>query len=114
MAKASLTMFHYTSSEGYLGILKTKQIWPSLKANNTKDARYGEGQYVSDIVPGSKRPGQLSMIFLRIPWAGKRFTHFVGINVRGLEVIYGRPNVFLIKNASPLHVSGRLVSQGVN
>lgn len=114
MAKGSRTMFHYTSMEGHIGILKTKRIWPSLKANNPKDARYGEGQYVSDIVPGSKRPGQLSMIFLRIPWAGKRFTHFVGINVRGLEVIYGRPNVFLIKNTSSLDVSGRLVSQGVN
>ena len=82
-------MFHYTSMEGHIGILETRQIWPSLKANNPKDARYGEGQYVSDIVPGSRRPGQP-------------------------EVIYGRPNVFLIKNASPLDVSDRLVSQGVN
>lgn len=114
MTNGLRTMFHYTSMQGHMGILKSKQIWPSLRANNPKDARYGEGQYVSDIVPGSKRPGQLSMIFLRIPWAGRRFTHYVGLNVRGLEVIYGRPNVFLIRNALPLDISGRLVSHGMH
>ena len=36
------------------GILQTKVIKPSLKEPNPKDVRYGNGQYLSDIVPGKK------------------------------------------------------------
>ncbi len=107
-------MYHYTSEMGYAGILKTQRINPSLKANNPKDARYGEGQYLSDIMPGTKRPAQLSMIFFGIPWAGKRFTHYFTINVFGLSVIFGRSHVFLIKNLKPLDISERLVKHGRN
>lgn len=104
----SRTMYHYTSEVGYNGILECKSIRPSLKANNPKDARFGEGQYVSDIVPGTKRPAQLSMIFFGIPWAGKRFTHHININVDGLNVIYGRKHVYLIKNMQSLDITNRL------
>ena len=107
-------LYHYTSAEGLAGILRTKTILPSLKADNPKDARYGNGQYVSDILPGTKRPGQLSLIFLNMPWAGKRFTHYVEIDVRGLEIVPGRAHVFLIRNDKPLDVSKRLVSHGQN
>ena len=47
----SKIMCHYTSEQGYKGILQSKNIRPSLKVNNPKDARFGEGQYVSDIQP---------------------------------------------------------------
>lgn len=107
-------MYHYTSEVGYKGILNTKTILPSLKANNPKDARFGEGQYMSDIFPGTKRPAQLSMIFFGIPWAGKRFTHYLAINVRGLNVIYGRMHVYLIKNKKPLDITERLLKHGRN
>ncbi len=59
----SRIMYHYTSETGYQGIIQSKSIHPSLKANNPKDVRFGEGQYISDIVPHTKRPSQLSMIF---------------------------------------------------
>lgn len=107
-------MYHYTSEEGHAGILRSKKILPSLKANNPKDARFGEGQYVSDILPGTKRPAQLSMIFFGIPWAGKRFTHYIAINVRGLNVISGRIYVYLIKNKKPLDITERLIKHGRN
>lgn len=107
-------MFHYTSEAGYHGILASKNIRPSLKANNPKDARYGEGQYVSDIAPGTKRSSQLSMIFFGIPWAGKRFTHHLNINVNGLDVIHGRKHVHLIKNTEPLDITNRLAGHGKN
>ena len=35
----SRIMHHYTSEVGYRGILQSKNIRPSLKANNPKDAR---------------------------------------------------------------------------
>lgn len=108
----SRVMYHYTSAAGYAGILKTKSIKPSLRANNPRDARFGDGQYVSDIIPGTKRPGQLSMIFFGIPWAGRRFSHHININVTGLTVVHGRPFVFLIKNSTPLDITRRLVGHG--
>ena len=43
---------HYPSEAGHAGILASKTIRASLKANNAKDARYGDGQYLSDIAPG--------------------------------------------------------------
>ncbi|WP_062260097.1 HYD1 signature containing ADP-ribosyltransferase family protein [Endozoicomonas arenosclerae] len=107
-------LYHYTNAAGYEGILSSKTINPSLKANNPKDARFGDGQYLSDIIPGTKRPGQLSMIFFNIPWAGHRFTHHIDINVEGLDVILGREHVHLIPNSSPLDISKRLVGSGRN
>ncbi|WP_407654241.1 HYD1 signature containing ADP-ribosyltransferase family protein [Chitinophaga sancti] len=62
---------------------------PSLKAVNPKDARYGDGRYFTDIVPGTKNPAQLSAAFLRIPWLGSRFTNYVAVDVTGLNVIKG-------------------------
>ncbi|WP_020410819.1 HYD1 signature containing ADP-ribosyltransferase family protein [Hahella ganghwensis] len=107
-------LYHYTSEQGYRGILESEAINPSLKANNPKDARFGEGQYVSNITPRSKRPSQLSMIFFGIPWAGKRFEYHINIDVRGLDVIYGRKNVYLIPNNLPLDISHRLTGHGKN
>ncbi len=110
----SRVLYHYTSQAGYEGILKTSKLLPSLKANNPKDARFGEGQYLSDIVPNTKRPAQLSMIFFGIPWAGKRFSHHIDINVDNLNVMYGRQYVYVIQNSEPLDISNRLVGHGRN
>uniref|UniRef100_UPI0023ED2E09 RHS repeat-associated core domain-containing protein n=1 Tax=Zooshikella ganghwensis TaxID=202772 RepID=UPI0023ED2E09 len=45
----SQTLYHYTSDEGLNGIVSSQKMYPSLKANNPKDARYGDGQYFTDI-----------------------------------------------------------------
>ncbi len=107
-------LYHYTSERGYRGILDSNSINPSLKANNPKDARFGEGQYVSDIMPKTKRPSQLSMIFFGIPWAGKRFEYHINIDVNGLNVIHGRKSVYLIPNTKPLDISNRIKGHGKN
>ena len=39
---------HYTNEKGLNGILESNELRPSLKANNPKDARYGDGQYLSE------------------------------------------------------------------
>jgi hypothetical protein len=106
------TLYHYTNEEGLKGILSSKKLNPSLKANNPKDARYGDGQYLSDIKPGTKRPGQLSAAFIRIPWQGRKFDHYIEIDVTGLKVVKGRENVFVIPNVVPLDISNRIVSYG--
>jgi hypothetical protein len=110
----STVLHHYTSAGGLAGILRTRSILPSLRANNPKDARLGDGQYLSDILPGTKKPGQLSLIFFGMPWAGKRFSHYVSISVVGLNVIAGRPFVFLVPSQGPLDISSCLVANGKN
>jgi hypothetical protein len=62
---------------GYDGILQTKTLLPSLKASNVRDVRFGEGQYLYDILPHTRRPGQLSLIFLNLPWAGAAIYPFI-------------------------------------
>ena len=108
----SKTLYHYTNEEGLNGILSSKKLNPSLKANNPKDARYGDGQYLSDIVPGTKRPSPLSYAFLRIPYQGRKFTHYVEVDVSDLKVVKGRDGVYVVPNVDPLDITTRAVNWG--
>ncbi len=72
---------HYTSEHGLRGILESQSLLPSLVALNPADARYGDGQYLSDIAPGTKSLSELSRAFLGFPFQGRRFTHYVEIDV---------------------------------
>ena len=81
---------------------------------NPNDARYGDGQYLSDIAPGTLRNGQLAYRFVRMGFSGARFSNYLEIDVTGLEVIEGRANVFVVPNSGPLDVSNRIVSWGQN
>lgn len=106
------TLFHYTDDVGLDGILSSKKLNPSLKAVNPKDARYGNGQYLSDFIPGSKSPAQLSREFIGNPFQGRRYSNYIEIDVSGLNVIKGRNGVFVIPNEVPLDISKRIVSYG--
>lgn len=105
-------LYHYTTEQGQKGILDSKKLNASTKANNPNDVRYGDGQYLSDIVPGSKTPAQLSRQFLNVPYQGKKFTHFVAIDVTGLNFTKGRDGVYVIPNANSLDLSNRIVGSG--
>jgi hypothetical protein len=109
-----MILYHYTTKEGHDEILRTQVLLPSLRASNPKDARHGDGQYLSDIPPRLKRPGQLSYLFLNIPYQGRRFAYYIGLNVDGLNPIKGREYVWVIPNQQPLDISGRVVSHGEN
>ena len=108
------SLFHYTDDEGLQGILDSKKLNSSIKANNPKDARYGDGQYLTDIKPGTRTCAQLSYDFLRVPWQGKKFKNYIEIDVTGLSVIKGRDGVFVILNDAPLDISERIISYGKN
>ncbi|WP_197522946.1 HYD1 signature containing ADP-ribosyltransferase family protein [Actinokineospora pegani] len=107
-------MYHYTNEVGHDGIIASGELKPSLKANNPKDARYRDGQYLTDIRPGTKTPGQLSAAFLRIPWAGRKLTHYVEIDVSGLDVKMGRDHVYVVPNSGSLDLVGRVLGSGRN
>ncbi len=111
-AEESQTLFHYTNEKGLTGILDSGELNPSLKALNPNDVRYGNGQYLSDIVPGTKTPAQLSRSFLGQPFQGASFSHYLEVDVSGLNVIQGRPGVFVIPGETPLDLSGRIISSG--
>jgi RHS repeat-associated protein len=112
--KEPQTLFHYTNEAGMKGIVESKVLFPSLKSLNPRDVRYGNGQYLSDIKPGTLTDSQLSRNFLGQPFQGKRFSNFVEINVSGLNVVRGRDGVYVIPNEGTLNLSGRIVRSGVN
>jgi len=95
-----------------LGIIAANELRPSLFAANPNDVRYGEGQYLSDFLPGTKTPAQLSREFLGQPFQGSRFTHFVAIDVSGLSIVQGRDGVIVIPGNRPLKLVGRIVGCG--
>ncbi|MEV5283126.1 HYD1 signature containing ADP-ribosyltransferase family protein [Streptomyces sp. NPDC052811] len=111
---APRTLYHYTNEAAQQGIRDSGELRPSLKSVNPNDARYGDGQYLSDIAPGTLRNGQLAYRFVKMGFLGARFSHYLEIDVTGLEVLEGRANVFVVPNSGPLDVSNRIVSWGQN
>jgi hypothetical protein len=107
-----MILYHYTDEQGLQGILATGTLLASTMARNPRDVRYGNGQYLTDLEPGSKTPAQLSREFLNLPYLGRRFTHYVAIVVDGLTVIEGRTGVFVVPNEGPLDLAGRVVAFG--
>ena len=57
-------------------------------------------------------PDELSVAFLRVPWQGRKFTHYLEIDLGGLNVLQGRSGVYVIPNEMPLNLSGRVISSG--
>jgi len=96
------------------GIVDSKTLRPSLKSLNPRDVRYGDGQYMSNIPPGTKTGPQLSRAFLLNPFQARRFTNFVEIDVTGLTVVKGREGVFVVPNQNPLDLTGRIIRSGIN
>jgi large repetitive protein len=83
------------------GILESEQLNPSLKALNPADARYGNGQYRSDIAPGVDDASAVVASISRDAVPGSHFTNWVEIDVSGLNVVQGRPSVFVVPNEGP-------------
>jgi hypothetical protein len=106
------TLYHYTDEKGLAGITSSNVLYPSTKAKTPNDARYGDGQYLSDIVPGTKTPAQLSRAFLGVPYQGRRFTHYVEIDIKDLNVVQGRTNVFVVPSQDPLDIVDRIIGSG--
>lgn len=105
-------LYHYTSETGLAGILSTGKLLPSLKADNPKDARYGDGQYLSDIVPGTMTRGQLARKFYNVHYAVRKVACYVEIDVTGLPVVWVKDRIYLVPNSQPLDISTRIRSFG--
>ena len=89
-------------------------------------ARYGEGQYFTDITSamiggrtlkdasgtGKMSLGQLASNIYGDSRKLNGITHFVEIDVTGLNVTEPRKNTFRVANTGELNVSDRIVSSG--
>ena len=105
------TLYHYTNEKGQNAILESNELKPSLKANNPNDARFGDGQYLSDLLPDEYSPIQLASRFIHRPNRYK-YTHFIEILVEGLNVVKGRDGVYVIPNQDSLDLTGRIIRWG--
>ncbi len=110
------SLYHYTTEENMNKIVESQELYASTAESNPNDVKYGDGQYLSDIEPGTKTKWQLTARFLGSPIyaRGNKYTHFVEIDVRGLEVKQGRPGVFVIPGSESLDLRGRIVRHGAN
>jgi len=106
------TLFHYTNQAGYEGILKSGVLNPSTVVRNPNDVRYGDGQYLSDVKPKTKTSAQFSRLFLGHPFQGKKYTHYIEIDVIDLTILEGRPHIFVVRNDKALDLTGGIVSSG--
>ncbi|OLT27247.1 hypothetical protein BJF79_01050 [Actinomadura sp. CNU-125] len=107
-------LWHYTDMRGLHAILDSRALLPSLRATHPKDARYGDGQYFSDVPPGSMPPERLSRRLVNVPWLGWRFTHYVEVDMAGLTLVLCRRSVILVPSREPLGLSRRIVRWGAN
>jgi hypothetical protein len=107
-------LYHYTTSTALQSILKSNQLWPSLRTSRPRDVRYGEGQYFTDVPPGQLTGSRLSRLLIGNPFDGHRFTYFLAIDVTGLTIHQGRPGIFVIPNSTSLPLEGRIVRTGRN
>src|SRR5262245_9565201 len=106
------TLYHYTTAEGLAGILTSKRLNASTRKTSPKDIRYGNGQYLTDLVPGTLTPAQLARALVGLPFALHWFTHYAEIEVTGLRVVKGREHVFVVPNNRALSLNKRIVSSG--
>jgi uncharacterized protein RhaS with RHS repeats len=106
---ARTTLYHYTSEEGYQGILESGQLNASLEP---RFAHAGPGQYLTDIAPGSlKRSDLARQLFgnARVKWKTARY---IEVDVTGLPVQRANEGVHLIPGEGPLDLTNRIVSHG--
>jgi len=59
-------------------------------------------------MPGTR----LARHLMRNPGASRRFTHYIGLDVAGLDVVYCREHVFVIPGSEALDSTNRIVSWG--
>jgi hypothetical protein len=100
---------HYTNEAGYNAIMKSQELLPSI---GVKNARYGSGQYLTDLMSEGLSSGQVSRRLFGVPWNGSKVTHFIDINVGGLNTIKNAPYNYLVPGTNSLPLGGRIVNHG--
>ncbi|MBA0206714.1 HYD1 signature containing ADP-ribosyltransferase family protein, partial [Pectobacterium aroidearum] len=117
------TLIHYTTENGMKGITESGVIRAS---SCDIHARFGDGQYFTNTRPemiggrtmkdaagtGKMSLGQLAGDIYGDSRKLNSITHFVEIDVTGLDVTEPRENTFRVSNTGDLDVSKRIVRSG--
>nr|WP_260865423.1 HYD1 signature containing ADP-ribosyltransferase family protein [Burkholderia aenigmatica] len=117
------TLYHYTTQDGMEGITSSGLLNAS---HGPVHARFGDGQYFTDISPdmiggrtmadaagtGKMSLGQLAANIYGDARKLNSITHFVEIDVPGLDVKEPRPGTFLVEGSGPLDISNRVKRSG--
>ncbi|HAU5719447.1 TPA: hypothetical protein JD344_12780 [Serratia marcescens] len=117
------TLIHYTTEEGLKGILDSGELRAS---SGPIHARFGDGQYLTDIKPeqiggrtlkeaagtGKLSLGQVAHNLYGDSRKINSITHYVEIDVTGLDVSEPRPNTFRVASTGNLDISKRIVKSG--
>lgn len=106
------TLWHYTTEINQKSILRSGILEPSLRARNPRDARHGDGQYLTNIPPGTIPRTLLARRLVGHPGLWWRFTHYIQLDVSELDVVYCRKYVRLIPNHEGLDITNLIVSWG--
>ncbi len=123
VAKGTLnTLYHYTTVEGERAILKSGVLNVSKGAKN---ARYGAGQYFTDIAPeaiggatmaktgaGKLSLGQLSSRLYKVPWNSRKVTNYLEVDVSNLSIKEVAPNIFLHESDTVLDITNKVRRSG--
>lgn len=110
VAEPQTTLTHYTTEQGYKSIMETKQLLPST---GDIHARFGDGQYLTDLNSLDYTAGQLPRRLYRVSWNTTRLTHYIKIDVTGLNVIRNAHYNYLIPNNQAIDISNRIIENGV-
>jgi hypothetical protein len=105
-------LYHYTNLHGLRGILTDNALNASTIKNHPADARHGDGKGFIDIPPGVMTHAQLSRRLVRHPFSGARFTHYLFVDLKGLDVREVRNHVYLLPGIEPLDLTERIVDHG--
>lgn len=95
---------------GYKAIMESGELFAST---GVKNARHGAGQYFTDLTSGYTS-GQISRCLFGVPWNSKKLSHFIDVDMSGLNVIKNAPHNFLVPGTNSLSLNGRIINHGTS
>lgn len=127
----SNSLYHYTTGDGLLAIIKSRVLRPSLVRKDGRDALYGSGQYFTnispdlivcesrgDLTPSQKEAGQICLEQLSYRIMGgiaspERLAYFIELDVSDLRIeIPGSRYICLYRNEFNLDIRNIIIRLG--
>jgi RHS repeat-associated protein len=108
---ARSTLYHCTTEEGLQGILESGELNASV--GGPAVATHGPGQYLTNVSPDAGLSlYQISRRIYLMPWKNASVTHYLEVDVSGLQVEQHAPYIFRVPGEGPLDLTGRIVRSG--
>jgi HYD1 signature containing ADP-ribosyltransferase len=125
------SLYHYTTEEGRFGIIESGVLRPSLVQADGQDAKYGSGQYFTNIAPQriaakslsdmtdeQKKAGQISLRqLLRLIMAGslaeEKLAFFIQFDVSNLIIESTEdPCIYIHRSETNLDIRELIIRSG--